>query len=150
MLQQSVDEPLKPMLEQVTDELRASHPDRIIETDFSQMAPVTCDRSRIGQLLSNLIANALTHGAEDGPIRVATSVVGGMFDLSVSNLGKPIPPETIKDLFKPFFRAAVRPSLQGLGLGLYIAAEIARAHGGTLSVASSAEETRFTFRMPVA
>jgi phosphoserine phosphatase RsbU/P len=43
----------------------------------------------------------------------------------------------------------VRPSQQGLGLGLFIASEIARAHGGTLTVTSSSEATRFTFRMPL-
>jgi signal transduction histidine kinase len=42
----------------------------------------------------------------------------------------------------------VRPSQQGLGLGLYIASEIARAHGGTLTVSSTVEETRFTLKMP--
>jgi sigma-B regulation protein RsbU (phosphoserine phosphatase) len=52
-------------------------------------------------------------------------------------------------LFQPFYRVSARDSRQGLGLGLYIAFEIARAHGGTISVASSREETRFTFRMPL-
>jgi sigma-B regulation protein RsbU (phosphoserine phosphatase) len=52
-------------------------------------------------------------------------------------------------LFQPFYRGQVRPSLQGLGLGLYIASEIAKAHGGALSVASSTNETRFTFKMPI-
>jgi sigma-B regulation protein RsbU (phosphoserine phosphatase) len=50
-------------------------------------------------------------------------------------------------LFQPFFRGEVRASLQGLGLGLHIASEIAAAHGGTLSVQSFDEETRFTFRV---
>jgi phosphoserine phosphatase RsbU/P len=54
----------------------------------------------------------------------------------------------LKQLFKPFYRGAIRPSMQGLGLGLFIASEIARAHDGTLTVASSDTETRFTFRMP--
>ena len=58
------------------------------------------------------------------------------------------PRHAIADLFKPFSRAAVQPNQQGLGLGLYIAAEIARAHGGSMSVTSTAEETRFTLRMP--
>jgi sigma-B regulation protein RsbU (phosphoserine phosphatase) len=54
----------------------------------------------------------------------------------------------MKQLFHPFYRGTVKQSLQGLGLGLYIASEIARAHGGTLDVNSSADETWFTFRMP--
>ena len=52
-------------------------------------------------------------------------------------------------LFQPFYRGEIRASLQGLGLGLFIASEIAKAHGGTLEVDSSAEETRFTFQMPI-
>ncbi len=52
-------------------------------------------------------------------------------------------------MFHPFFRGAVRPSQQGLGLGLYISSEIARAHRGTLDVASTDEATTFTFRMPI-
>jgi signal transduction histidine kinase len=73
----------------------------------------------------------------------------GVFSLSVANAGEPIHPETLERLFQPFSRAAARPHQQGLGLGLYICAEIARAHGGELMVASTADETRFTFTMPL-
>ena len=52
-------------------------------------------------------------------------------------------------LFQPFYRVSDQNSHEGLGLGLYVASEIARAHTGTLTVASSPEETRFTFRMPL-
>ena len=54
---------------------------------------------------------------------------------------------TLERLFQPFARGDVRPNQQGLGLGLYIASQIAQAHGGTIDVTSTAEETRFTFRM---
>ena len=54
----------------------------------------------------------------------------------------------MKNLFKPFHRGL--NAMQGLGLGLYIASEIARAHDGTLDVSSTPERTRFTFRMPIA
>jgi signal transduction histidine kinase len=71
------------------------------------------------------------------------------FELSVSNSGDPSPPAALERLFQPFTRGAVRPDQQGLGLGLYIVSEVAKAHGGTLDVVSTAEETRYTFRMPV-
>jgi sigma-B regulation protein RsbU (phosphoserine phosphatase) len=83
-------------------------------------------------------------------VRVAAHTAGGMLSLSVANTGAPIPAEAVERLFRPFVRGDIRPNQQGLGLGLYIAAEIARAHGGTLDVASSAEQTMFTFRMPLA
>ena len=142
--------PLGEVLEQVVDELRAAWPTRRIETHLTVTKTVSCDRARLAQLLSNLVANALAHGASEEPVLVHASTLGGAFELSVANQGEPIPPSTIERLFQPFFRVAARPSQQGLGLGLYIASEIAKAHGGSLSVTSDKSETRFTFRMPLA
>jgi signal transduction histidine kinase len=147
-LDRNAREPLGPVIEQVITELRMASPDRSIEAEIDLPEPVHCDRARIAQLLSNLLANALTHGAPDGPIRVQARVHDGAFEMSVANRGDPIPPATRERLFQPFARASARPSQQGLGLGLYIASEIARAHGGTVDVASNVAETRFTFRMP--
>jgi signal transduction histidine kinase len=141
-------EPLQPVLEQVIDELRAAEPDRIIESRFDIAEPVRCDRIRIGQLLSNLASNAITYGIADQPITVRAASDGKIFELSVTNKGDPIPPAMLDQLFQPFFRASIRRSQQGLGLGLYIASEIASAHDGTLTVTSTAEATCFTFRMP--
>jgi sigma-B regulation protein RsbU (phosphoserine phosphatase) len=148
-LNRNVELALEPVLQQVVDELRSAMPDRMIETDFRIADPVNCDRSRIGQLVSNLIGNALTHGAPEKPVRVFASTGNGEFVLWVANAGEPIPEAAMEHLFQPFFRGQVRASLQGLGLGLHIASEIAKAHDGTLSVQSTAEETRFTFVMPL-
>ncbi|MGA8898554.1 sensor histidine kinase [Bradyrhizobium sp.] len=100
-------------------------------------------------MVSNLLGNALTHGAADKPVRIGASTANGMFVLWVANSGEPIPDAVAAQLFQPFFRGQVRASIQGLGLGLYIASQIAEAHDGTLTVASTAEETHFTFRMPL-
>jgi len=93
----------------------------------------------------------LTHGDPTGEVRIHSSCHDGVFELSVANAGAPIPPERIATLFEPFHRAQGPERNQGLGLGLglYIAAQIAKAHGGTLSATSDAEETRFTFALPV-
>jgi len=144
-----VDAGLKTMLEQVIAELRTGWPDRVIKSELALSRPVACDRARIAQLLSNLLANALTHGDPAAPVWVRARSDEGGFELSVSNLGEPIPPDTLGRLFQPFERASARPGQQGLGLGLYIASEIARVHEGSLEVASSRQETRFTFRMPM-
>ena len=134
-------------LEQVIAELRSAWPDRVIESEFALQARVACDGARIAQLLSNLLANALAHGDPVAPVTVHARSDEGSFELSVANHGEPIPPETLDRLFLPFSRASVRPGQEGLGLGLYIASEIARAHHGSLECMSTADETRFTFRM---
>jgi sigma-B regulation protein RsbU (phosphoserine phosphatase) len=141
-------EPLEPVLLQVVEELRAITPDRRIETSIAITEPIYCDHSRIGQLVSNLLSNAISHGSAEKPVRLFATTDGSLV-ISVTNGGKPIAAATMDKLFQPFFRGEVRPSRKGVGLGLYIASEIAKAHGGTLTAASSAEETRFTFRMPL-
>ena len=140
---------LEPTLKQVIAELRTAWPDRVIESMFALNRPVTCDSARIAQLFSNLLANALAHGDPAGPVRVRAHSDASGFELSVANLGEPIPQDKVDHLFQPFSRTSARSGQQGLGLGLYIASEIARAHAGSLEVASSPEETRFTFRMPI-
>lgn len=102
------------------------------------------------QLFSNLLGNALTHGSDLAPVSVRGRTQGEVFMLSVANAGERIDPETLERLFQPFSRASAHLHQKGLGLGLYICAEIARAHGGDLTVVSTDEETRFTFTMPLA
>ena len=70
------------------------------------------------------------------------------FELTVANEGDPIGPVVMQQLFQPFFRGSSPSSNLGLGLGLYIASEIARAHGAKIDVGSSKEETRFTLHIP--
>jgi len=149
VLERSAGKPLEPMLHQVIDELRLSSPGRQIEAEYAIDAPVNCDRIRIGQLVSNLVGNALSHGATNEPVRVRAVTEDGLFKLSVANGGEPIPEAAMEKLFEPFFRGEVRASRQGLGLGLHIASQIAKAHEGSLTVTSTAEETRFTFVMPL-
>ena len=138
---------VKPSLINVVDELRISFPDRIIETQFNITSEIFCDVHRLSQLLSNLVANAITHGARDTPVIVIANADKQIFELSVINNGKSIPADSIIRLFEPFTRNEERPSRNGLGLGLYIASQIAKAHHGTLKATSSEKETSFTFRM---
>jgi signal transduction histidine kinase len=140
---------LQPVLDQVIAELRTGSPERPIETAFDLSQPVDCDGGRIAQLFSNLLGNAIAHGTAEQPIRVRAATRDGEFELSVANSGAPIPSDAMDRLFQPFYRVSDQDAPQGLGLGLYIASEIARAHGGNIDVTSSPEETRFTFRMPL-
>ena len=141
-------EPLQPVLEQVVGELRSASPDAKIEANLSISTLVPCDHVRIGQLASNLLGNALTHGDQDHPVRVKAFIAHDEFVLWVANKGEPIPDAAMQRLFQPFFRGEAH-SRNGLGLGLHIAAEIAKAHGGMLTAESSEIEIRFTFRMPI-
>jgi sigma-B regulation protein RsbU (phosphoserine phosphatase) len=141
-------QPLEPTLQQVVDELQSTHPESIIKTHFALTKPVIADPVRIGQLFSNLLGNALTYGTEGEPVTVIANTEQ-QFELSVCNAGNPISAAAMERLFSPFSRGEVRPSQQGLGLGLYIASEIAKAHSGTIDVTSTPELTCFTLRMPL-
>lgn len=143
------DLPLEPVLNQVVTELRLAWPGRQLDVSFDIDLPIACDRGRLAQLLSNLLGNAMTHGDPETPIVVESRATATLFELSVTNGGAAIPPRVLERLFHPFFRGEVRDSQQGLGLGLYIASEVARAHGGRIDVDSNAAETRFTFSMPL-
>lgn len=138
------------MIQQVVTETQTAWPGREVQSVIAVTSAVSCDSVRIGQLLSNLLGNALTHGDKASPVRVSARSDEGTFELSVANNGEPISSGTRARLFQPFARTADEPTRTGLGLGLglYIAAEIARAHDGILTVSSTTEETRFTFRMP--
>jgi signal transduction histidine kinase len=140
---------IQPLLDQVIIELRNSHTSQNIIFECDASVELTCDQTRIAQLLSNLVGNALTHGAADQPVEVRCSIGSGEFNLSVTNGGDPIPEATLPLLFSPFSRGAVSKDKEGLGLGLYIASEIAKAHGGALSVRSNETATCFSFRMPI-
>lgn len=91
----------------------------------------------------------LTHGSDEQPVVVEARMNDGEFELSVANGGEPIPQAALDRLFQPFYRGEVRPSAQGLGLGLYIASQIAQAHHGRIDVMSDEIETKFVFRMPM-
>lgn len=136
-------------LEQVVAELTSAS-GRDIEVDISLEMPAFVDAARVAQLVSNLLGNAITHGAADEAIGMTALIDGGSLAISVWNGGDPIPEEAMERLFQPFFRGGSSESRneQGLGLGLHIASEIAKAHGGTLTVSSTAERTVFEFRMP--
>lgn len=138
---------LEASLSHAVEELRLAYPLRRIDLAMSLTRPVATDPVYMARMLSNLVKNALTYGSQNEPVKVAVSDIDGLV-LSVSNQGPVIPREMHERLFAPFTRGNVREEQRGLGLGLYIVAEIARAHGGTVELNSDEAETRFTFRMP--
>jgi len=131
----------------VVDELSGLYPERDIDTAIQPGLSLHCDPERLGQLLSNLLKNALVHGSAHHPVFVVAHVRDGRFTLRVTNGGPDLSPAVVAQLLKPYWRAASRPGREGLGLGLYIVDQIARGHGGAIEVASSAGSTSFTFTM---
>jgi len=135
-------------LEGLTAELREAHRDRQIRSDIAVDGAMRCDVDRIQQLLSNLLGNALTHGAPDMPVRVRATLGAGDVLIEVHNDGDPIPADRIGRVFEPFWRRSA--SRECLGLGLYICSQIARSHGGRLEASSSVEgSTTFGARLPI-
>jgi signal transduction histidine kinase len=137
-------------LNAVIREFQDGQPDRQILANISVTRKVRCDLGRVQQVASNLIGNALKHGAPEGPVKVSAQAEESDFVLNVWNTGEPIPPENIDKICEPFWRHSAAGNREGLGLGLYICSQIVRAHGGTLSVTSSQERgTSFTARLPL-
>jgi two-component system, sensor histidine kinase len=123
------------------------HPtDREIVIDEELALTVPIDRERVGQLVDNLVTNAIRYGTDKITVRLRRD--GNHAVISVHNHGTPIAPDKLATLFDPYKRAA--SSHGGVGLGLYIVEQIARAHGGTVGVSSTAEAgTTFEVRLPI-
>lgn len=139
--------PLSAALTGVVDEIRAAEPGRRIELDLNLDRALRCDPQRVAQAVSNLVSNAVSHGAKGEPIRVRGWHEGSDVVLSVANHGAPIPSGLRENLFDPFRRGADAQS-DGLGLGLNIAASIARAHGGQIDVDCADGVTTFRIVLP--
>jgi two-component system, sensor histidine kinase and response regulator len=132
----------------VVEEFRLTHPERsiIVEEDGGSTHGAW-DEQRLGQILSNLIGNALRHGDKQAPVRVRVLGTPSALVLEVEN-GGAIAPSVREHLFDPF-RRGTRPSRDSLGLGLYIVRQIVLAHGGTIDVTSSERDgTSFRVRLP--
>lgn len=136
------------VLRHVVQEITAVASDVEIRSEFGDLDAVDCDAHRIGQLASNLLSNAVRYGDRTKPILLEGHVDGDRFNLAVANKGEPIPEAARDLLFMPFQRGEVSGHQKGLGLGLFIVSEIARAHGGEMRVASDHSETRFQLSMP--
>jgi len=133
----------------VIDEVSATHPESSIIRHIALPPESFCDAGRMGQLLSNLLVNAVSHGSTGKPIEVSAAIENNQVRLSVTNQGKHIPQDLMPLLFHPFTRSAAGGRGEGLGLGLYIAAQVVSSHEGTLTVSSTEEAgTCFVARFP--
>jgi CheY-like chemotaxis protein/anti-sigma regulatory factor (Ser/Thr protein kinase) len=139
------------LVQRTVDELRTAHRHREIEVEVRGAATTAGDPDRLAQVLSNLIGNALQHGLPHGPVTIRVGDEGGDIVVEIGNQGV-IPGDLLPVLFDPFrgrTQAHSRHNSRGLGLGLYIAQQIAQSHDGAVSVVSNdVVGTVFTLRLP--
>lgn len=140
------------IVQDVIEEQKAFHPDGVFLCEISGNLTGWWDSSRMQQMIANLLENAATHGTEGSLVSVAADAVNDHITISVHNRGV-IPPEVQRVIFDPLRRAVSRERDNkrgsGMGLGLYIARQIAEAHGGGITVESSEQAgTTFTVRLP--
>jgi signal transduction histidine kinase len=143
--------------EEVVNESRTFHPERLIELHVPPKLEAIFDESRFAQVLSNLIGNAIQYGSPDAPVTVRLTSNGDDIEVAVNNRGATIEVDKVARIFDPMVRiAANADSVESdyaertsLGIGLYISREIVHAHGGQVNVTSDAADgTTFTVTMP--
>lgn len=131
---------------EIVAELARVSPDRKVLITRTGDLRGDWDAGRLGQLLGNLIGNAIKHGT--GEISVSLVGEANVVQVTVENHGPTIAADDLALVFEPFAHAGPRERSDGLGLGLYIASEIVRAHRGTITVTSEDDVTTFTVRLP--
>jgi signal transduction histidine kinase len=127
------------------------HPQRAVTVEAPETLPIGADRDRIGQVLTNLLENAIKYSPEGGPVTVRARATGDGVEVSVLDTGLGISAEQAEVVFERFFQADDDAGRRfgGLGLGLYITRAIVHSHGGEISAGPNREaghgtEIRFT------
>jgi len=135
------------------DEAQAAHPDRVFDLEMDGDLHAEVDRARLGQVLSNILNNAVQHGKSGMPITLLARGEADSVTIKVTNLGPPIPAEALQVIFNPLVQVQSEdpkagPLSTSLGLGLFVAREIVVGHGGTLRAESEVQGTVFTMVLP--
>lgn len=147
---QAVD--LVPLLADLVDEARTAHPDTQIDSHLPERLQAHADTDRIAQVISNLISNARHHGDAGQPIQVLARSSDAGPVIEVRNVAPPIDAGIAANLFTPFKSSSAgnERNRSGLGLGLYIAHQIAQGHGGTIAYTHQAPQVVFAVQLPPA
>jgi signal transduction histidine kinase len=147
---------LGPICEEAIESIRTSHPEQKFQAELSGNLSLHGDATRLQQVLSNLLNNAVQHGDPAALVSLLAQGRDAEIVLKVRNAGKPIPAKALPHIFQPLVQGAPDSraeagsrSKTSLGLGLYIVREIVTGHRGTIEVTSSAKNgTEFTIRLP--
>jgi two-component system, sensor histidine kinase and response regulator len=139
---------LAELVGRAADEIRAVAPERHVVVTATGNGNSAGDASRLLQVFSNLLSNAVHHGTPNTPVSVTTEGLENEIVVVVRNEGT-IPPDLLPRIFDPFRGARAMTGSQGLGLGLFISQQIVATHGGTIAVESTPTAgTAFTVRFP--
>jgi signal transduction histidine kinase len=134
------------------EQLRGAHPGCRLELELIGDTRGLWDGLRLQQLLRNLVLNAIKYGEPDAPVRVVVTGQEADVRIEVVNSGPTIERSDLDQILDPLKRGSAQRDRQatdeGLGLGLYIVREVAKAHGGEVDVCSDRGETVFTVRLP--
>lgn len=133
-------------------QLRASSQNRLLTVQFPDNLPtIAADRTSLGEVLGNLIDNAIKYSNEGGAINVTAETKGDFVDISIEDHGIGMPGNVISNLFQKFYRShRSRETVAGTGIGLYISKAIVESHGGRISVRSEeGKGSTFTVSLPI-
>jgi len=139
------------LLEGVCDDVSALAEPRglTVESELPKRLPIVADRKAVALIIQNLVENALKYNGPEGCVCIHAQATNGTVEVMVKNNGEPIPAEQAPHIFERFYRARADGRIPGHGLGLSIACELARAHGGELELVRSDNEwTEFRLRLP--
>lgn len=148
------EEAIAPIYDAIKDDmqLRAIAQNRVLNVSFPADLPtVAADKSSIGEVLGNLIDNAIKYSNEGGAVDVTAKALPNSVEVSIKDQGIGMPSNVVSNLFHKFYRShRSRETVAGTGIGLYICKAIVESHGGTVGVNSvEGEGSTFTFTLPI-
>lgn len=143
---------IEDIIEEIVETFKYASAERTINSDNETKTKIYADKERVGQVITNLLTNAIKYSPHDKPINVKSKKTGVNIVISVQDFGIGIAKDQQKKIFERFYRTNKKPSKQnrGLGLGLYIADEIVKAHEGKFWIESKIRNgSTFFFSLPI-
>ncbi|GCE14485.1 PAS domain-containing sensor histidine kinase [Tengunoibacter tsumagoiensis] len=138
------------LVDEVVEEVQRTTSNHVIEKQGATERVVYGDRDRIEQVIVNLLTNAIKYSPHSDKIIVKSFLEQGFIAFSVQDFGVGIPYERQQQVFERFYRVSGNETIPGIGLGLYISAEIIRRQGGTIEVVSEeGKGSTFCFKIPM-